>query len=214
MHRFKEPTSGFTHLAGAIFGVVALILLTAYTWDEPDKMVSMLVYGISLVLLYSASAALHLIKSSPRLYLWLNRFDHAAIYCLIAGTYTPFCYNVLTGSWRWGMLSVIWGLALLGVLFKLVFMKKEGAGHLSTLLYVGMGWVAIIALPKLLEGLPVTAVWWMAIGGIIYSAGAVIFALQRPNFHKYFNFHDLWHIFVLAGSGIHFGVIFRYLVLA
>lgn len=213
MHRFKEPTSGFTHLAGALFGAIGLILLIAFTWEQPDKMVSMLVYGISLVLLYSASAALHLIKSSPRLHMWLNRFDHAAIYCLIAGTYTPFCYIALTGGWRWGMLAIIWGMAVIGVVFKLFFMKEDGAGHLSTLFYVGMGWVAVFSLPQMLESLPPMAIWGMALGGVIYSAGAVVFALRKPNFHRHFNFHDLWHIFVLAGSGVHFWVVFRYLVL-
>lgn len=212
MHRFKEPTSGFTHLGGAVLGLIGMIVLLTYTWNDTGKMLSMLVYGISLILLYSASTALHLIKSSDRLFLWLKRFDHAAIYALIAGTYTPFCYNILTGGWKWGMLGVIWGIAVVGIVYKLFIFKEDH--HLSTLGYVGMGWVAVLALPQLIQGLTPTAVWLMAIGGIVYSAGAVIFALQRPNFHRHFNFHDLWHIFVLVGSGLHYLVVLRYIVLA
>ncbi len=208
MHRFREPVSGLTHLAGAILGAAGLVWLVARTWDEPGKMLSMMVYGASLVLLYSASAALHLVKGTPRTILWLARVDHAAIYALIAGTYTPICYNVLTGGWRWGMLSTIWALAVVGIVFKLLYLRE--AGHLSTLLYVGMGWLALLLLPTLLERLPAAAIWLIAGGGLLYSAGAVIFALRRPNLHPHFGFHELWHLFVLGGSALHFAAVLLY----
>ena len=206
--RFKEPFSGFTHLGGAILGLIGLAWLVALTADDPPRMISMIVYGVSLVLLYSASAALHLIHASPRLFQWLVRFDHAAIFALIAGTYTPLCYNLLTGTWRWGMLGTIWGLAVVGIVYKLFWMKQSG--HLSTLLYVGMGWLAVAAIPQWIGVLPAGAWALIVSGGLLYSVGAVVFAARRPNFHPQFNFHDLWHLFVLAGSACHFAAVALY----
>ena len=209
MHRFREPVSGFTHLAGAILGVGALAWLVAQTQHDLGKMLSMAIYGISLVLLYSASAALHLIHGSPRTFLWLKRFDHAAIYALIAGTYTPICYNALAGGWRWGMLSTIWALALVGILGKLLFLKESG--HLSTLLYVGMGWMAVLVLPALLQRVPLEALLLLLGGGLLYTIGSVIFALQKPNFHPHFGFHEVWHLFVMGGSALHFAAVLLYI---
>ncbi len=172
-------------------------------------MLSMIVYGSSLVLLYSASAALHLVRGSRRTLLWLNRFDHAAIYALIAGTYTPICYNVLTGGWRWGMLSTIWALALGGIIFKLLFLRQSG--HLSTLFYVGMGCLAFVALPEMMGSVPAGALWLLVGGGALYIIGALIFALQRPNFHPQFGFHEVWHLFCLGGSALHFAAVGLYI---
>src|SRR3954469_5240283 len=111
MQRFREPVSGFLHLAGALVALVASVGLSIATWHDPAKMISLVIYGFSLVLVFSASTALHLTRGSEHTLMWLNRFDHAAIYILIAGTYTPFCYNLLDGAWRWGMLILVWGLA-------------------------------------------------------------------------------------------------------
>ncbi len=208
MHRFREPVSGFTHLAGALLGVGGLAWLISRTADDPARMLSMLVYGISLILLYSASAALHLVHGSPRTLLWLKRFDHAAIYALIAGTYTPLCFNLLTGGWRWGLLGGIWALAVLGIVFKLFFLQE--AGHLSTFFYVGMGSLALIALPKWLDLLPLGALWLVSGGGLLYIVGAFIFAVERPNFHPHFGFHEVWHLFVLGGSALHFAAVLLY----
>ncbi|MCB0077442.1 MAG: hemolysin III family protein [Anaerolineales bacterium] len=205
---FREPISGLTHLAGAIFGFVGLLWLVYLTRDDPAKMTSMIVYGMSIVLLYSASAALHLVKGSARLILWLNRFDHAAIYLLIAGTYTPICVNLLTGNWRLGMLGTIWALAVLGVIYKLIFFKRPN--HLSTLLYLGMGWMAIIAFPELLPRMPAGALWLTVAGGALYSGGALIYAVKRPNFHPEFGSHEIWHLFCLAGSALHYAAIAFY----
>lgn len=209
----REPVSGFTHLAGALLGAVGLVWLVTLTWNDVPRMVSVAVYGVSLVLLYSASAALHLTKGSPRLLIWLNRFDHAAIYALIAGTYTPLCYNLLSGGWRWGMLITIWALALVGIVFKLSRLGWR-SGHLSTLFYVGMGWLSVLLIPELARLLPLPALLGLAGGGLLYSMGAVIFAVERPNFHPQFGFHEVWHLFVLGGSVLHFLVVLRYVALA
>lgn len=210
MHRFREPISGFSHLAGAILALIGSIGLVIATWNMPAKMLSLIVYGGSLVLLYLASTALHLTRGSERTLWWLNRFDHAAIYVLIAGTYTPFCYNLLDGAWRWGMLIVVWGLAAAGVIYMLLF--KGGSRLLMTLLYVGMGWIAVIGAPKILTALPGGALGLLLAGGIVYSLGAIIFALEKPNFNRHFGYHELWHFFVLGGSALQFLAVVRYVV--
>lgn len=210
MHHFREPVSGLTHLAGAILGVGALAWLIALTYEDPAKMISLIVYGVSLILLYSASAALHLIQGDERTILWLKRFDHAAIYALIAGSYTPICYNLLVGGWRWGMLGALWALALVGIIFKLCYLRESG--HLSTLFYVAMGCAAFVALPELLARLAPGAIALLVGCGLLYVIGAFIFSIERPNFHPHFGYHELWHLFVLGGSSLHFMVILLYVV--
>jgi hemolysin III len=209
LRRIPEPTSGFTHLAAMCLAVIGLVWLIAVTHSEPTKMLSMLVYGLSLILLYAASSALHLIPGSERVRHLLRRFDHAAIYLLIAGTYTPFCYHFLTGGWRWGMLGVIWFAALVGIVYKLFFRWKKG---FSTLAYVTMGWLGVIVAPVAIHLLPTGAILLILGGGLVYMAGAVIFALDKPNFHRHFNAHDLWHILVMGGSALHFAAIMLFVV--
>jgi hemolysin III len=210
LQRFREPTNGFLHLSGAILAFIGSIGLVLATWQSPAKMLSLIVYGFSLILLFSASAALHLIRGSDRTLLWLNRFDHAAIYILIAGTYTPFCYNLLSGAWRWGMLVLVWGLAAAGVSYKLFFLRASS--HISTFLYIAMGWIAVIGAPQFITVLPTGAVVLLVAGGIVYSLGAIIFALRKPNFHRHFGHHEIWHLFVLAGSALHFLAIVYYVI--
>ena len=209
--RFREPVSGFTHLGGAVLAIPALIWLTYATHDEPAKMISMIVYGLSLIALYSASALMHLSFGSPRKLDRLRALDHAAINLLIAGTYTPFVYNVLTGSWRWGLLAAIWSLAVFGMAYKLLFADRYH-GHLSTISYVAMGWLAVIVLPQAITLLPWGALVLIVGGGVVYSLGAVVFALRKPNLHPLFGAHELWHLFVLGGSLLHFIAVVIYVV--
>jgi hemolysin III len=209
MHRFREPTSGLTHLLGAVLGVVGLIWLVSKTHDQPDKMLSVAIYGVSLILLYSASSALHLVNGSERTIFRLRRCDHAAIYILIAGTYTPLCYHFLDGGWRWLLLGTIWTLAIMGAIYKLRFHWQR---RTSTLGYVAMGWVGIIAAPTAVHLLPTGAIMLILGGALLYTVGVVVFALDKPNFHRYFNAHDLWHVFVMGGSALHFAAIMLYVV--
>jgi hemolysin III len=210
MSRFREPFSGFSHLAAAIVAAGALVYLIAATWHDPAKLTSMIVYGVSLILLFTASTMMHLIKAPERIARWLTRFDHAAIYVLIAGTYTPFCYNLLAGGWRWGMLGTIWGLAVAGLAFKLFLPWKDS--HLSTVLYVVMGWIGIIIIPQMIKILPPLG-WELVVGGgLVYSFGAIFFALDKPESRPWFSFHDVWHLFVIAGSALHFIAIAMFLV--
>ena len=157
MQRFREPVSGFTHLAGAIAAALGLIVLVVLTREDTAKMISMGVYGLSATALFLASTVMHLSHGSPRKLDWLRTLDHAAIYLLIAGTYTPICYNVLTGTWRWGMLGLIWLLAFGGIIYKLVT-RHRAHSQLSTAFYVAMGWAALLVLPRALELLPPGAI--------------------------------------------------------
>ena len=210
MQRFREPMNGFTHLIGVPLGIIGLIWLVSETRDYPEKMISMVIYGVSIILLYAASTTFHLVKGSERTVLRLRRIDHAAIYIMIAGTYTPIVYNVLSGNWRWGILGLVWALAVTGVVYKLLFLHGD-RNHLSTLLYVGMGWMGILIFPLALPQMQSGALWLILIGGVVYTIGAVVFTLQKPNLHRHFGHHELWHLFVLAGSALHFAAVLRYI---
>jgi hemolysin III len=206
MQRFREPVNGFTHFIGVIFGFVALAWLISKTHDTPDKMLSMIVYGICVILLYAASTTFHLVNGSDQTVQMLCRLDHAAIYLMIAGTYTPLVYNVLSGIWRWGVLGIVWTLAIIGVIYKLRYLRQDHR-RLSVLLYMGMGWMGLITLPQAIQLLDSRPLQLIIAGGIVYTVGALVFMLKRPNLHRFFDHHALWHIFVLAGSALHFAVV-------
>ncbi len=205
MRILREPINSLTHLAGALLSVVGLIVLLVLTRGHPLRMVSVAVYGVSLILLYSASTLHHGVHANQRWRKWLKIFDHAAIYVLIAGTYTPITLIALQGeraAWGWSLFGVAWGFALLGLVFKLVWL--EAPRFLSTGLYLLMGWLAVIAIVPLSRELSTAGFVGLVAGGAFYSVGAVIYALKRPNWFKHFGYHELWHLFVLAGSISHF----------
>jgi hemolysin III len=205
----REPVSGFTHLAGAILSVGGLIVLVVATDGNPAKMISMIIYGMSMILLYAASATLHLVQAPQRAMLWFKRFDHAAIYALIAGTYTPFCYNLLDGRWRWGLLGTVWALAVVSMFFKLAF-HTHSSGW-GTLIYIGMGWLGVIAAPEIVRALPPRGIGLVLGGGLAYSLGVLLYSLDDPHHRpRYFNYHDAWHLLVMAGSALHFTAVLMY----
>ncbi len=208
MQRFREPVNGFTHFVGLILGIFALAWLIASTHDTPDRMLSVIIYGVCMILLYAASTAFHLVEGSDEIVLFLCRLDHAAIYLMIAGTYTPLVYNVLSGTWRWGLLISIWMLAIVGIIYKLRYLRGNRK-RASVLIYVGMGWIGLITLPQAIKLLDPPALQLIIAGGIVYTVGALIFMLQRPNLHQWFDHHALWHLFVLAGSALHFVVVLQ-----
>lgn len=199
---FKDPISGLTHLASAVLAVVGAAVLGVFSPPGVARW-SLLVYGLSLVLLFTASAAYHLIKTSPPRERLLRKLDHTAIFLLIAGTYTPVCLIVLTDTWRWGMLSAIWSLALVGTLFQLVFI--DAPRWVAVVIYVGMGWLGVIGVAQLMQALPLAALGWLLAGGVLYSGGAVIYAIKKPDFFpNVFGFHEIWHLFVTAASVAHY----------
>ena len=208
--RLREPVSGLTHLAGVLLALVALIVLLTRAGGRLDQLVAFGIFGLSLIALYSASALYHLLPVSPAATARLRRLDHMTIFILIAGTYTPVCVLALEGGWRAGLLGLIWTLALCGVALKLLWM--EAPRWLSVGVYLAMGWLAVIAASAIFQAIPYGGIAWILGGGLVYSAGALIYALKRPNLVPgVFGFHELWHLFVLAGSACHFWAMLRYI---
>lgn len=201
-----------THLAGAALSVVVLAVLVglALAFGKVRHLIAFAIFGVSLVALYTTSALYHLLPLSRRWIRRMRRLDHMMIFVLIAGTYTPFCLIALQGVWRWGLLGTVWGLALGGIALKIWWMRAPV--WLSTLLYIGVGWVALAAAPIIARSLPPGGLVWLIAGGVIYSLGAIVFATNRPTFFRgVFEAHELWHLFVMAGSGCHVWAVARYL---
>ena len=210
--RLREPVSGLTHLAGVLLALIALIVLLTKAAYRMDQLVAFGVFGLSLIALYSASAMYHLMPVSPAATARLRKLDHITIFILIAGTYTPVCVLALEGGWRAGLLGLVWTLALCGVALKLLWM--EAPRWLSVGVYLAMGWLAVIAASAIFRAIPYGGIAWILGGGLVYSAGALIYALKRPNLVPgVFGFHELWHLFVLAGSACHFWAMLRYIAL-
>ena len=212
IRRFREPDNGLTHLAGALLSLVALVVLVflAFRAGTPRHIVAFTVFGLSLVGLYTASALYHSLQLGPVGLDRLLRLDCTMVYVLIAGSYTPFCLVALQGAWRWGLLSLIWGLALVGSILKLRMM--DAPVWLSTGIYLAMGWLAVLAAPAFFAALPFNGLLWLIAGGLVYTVGAVVFALERPRLRPgVFGSHALWHLLVIGGSACHFWAVARYL---
>jgi hemolysin III len=210
--KMREPVNGLTHLVGGLLACAGLILLLAKAVNvgRTDQFVAFGIFGVSLVALYAASALYHLLPLSPLGVARLRRVDHMMIFVLIAGTYTPVCLLALEGGWRGGLLGLVWGLALCGVLLKLLWM---GAPRwLSVMLYLGMGWIAVVGASAIFRAVPAGGTAWILAGGLIYSVGALIYGLKRPNLIPgTLGFHELWHLLVMAGSACHFWAMLRYI---
>ena len=197
--RGSEIANALTHAIGvalALAGLAVLVTL-ASLHHNPRQIVSYSIYGVTLVLLYAASTAYHGIRL-PQFKRLLRTLDHMAIYLLIAGTYTPFALISLRGAWGWSLLGIIWALAAIGVVFKLFFIGR--LPRTSTVVYLAMGWLALVAVRQLFMHLPANGVILLFVGGICYSAGVLFFALD----YKWRFNHAIWHLFVLAGSICHF----------
>ncbi len=194
----EDVVNSITHGVAAalsIAGLSVLVVLAAIKGD-PWRIVAFSIYGGSLVLLYMASTLYHAIRS-PRVRRYLRRADHMAIYVLIAGTYTPFALVSMRGGWGWFLLIAIWTLAVAGILLKMFNMDRWEV--VSLVLYVGMGWLALIAVKPVITMVPLPALVWMLVGGLFYTFGIVFYAWHRLPFN-----HAIWHMFVVAGSVAHF----------
>jgi len=201
--RMREPINGLTHLGGAIAATIGLVVLLVIGWNSTGKVISVLIYGLSLIGLFASSATYHLADVRPKIQETLRKVDHSAIYLLIAGTYTPFCINAFTGFWRWGLLTIIWSLAGIGILVKLFTVNAPR--WLSAGTYVLMGWLCIAAIGEMLVTLPTFALTWLVAGGVIYTLGALVYITKIMNFWPgKFGYHEVWHIFVLLGALAHF----------
>lgn len=205
----KDPLSGLLHLFGALLSIAALVVLVVIGHNDTWRVVSFSIYGATMILLYSASTMYHwLPKHAGGKNQIFRKFDHCSIYLLIAGTYTPFCLVTLNGPWGWSLFGVIWGLALTGVIIQAIYINVWR--WLTTSIYILMGWLIIVGLEPLLAKLPISAFWWLFIGGVIYSLGGIVYTIKKPNLWKYFGYHELWHVMVLLGSLCHFIVMLNY----
>jgi len=203
LKKLREPVNSLTHWAGAILALAGLIALLIVGWGTPIKVVSLIIYGASLIFLFSASATYHMVRVKDKALEIFRKIDHSAIFCLIAGTYTPFCLNAFTGFWKWGMLTIIWSLAIIGIVIKIFIIRSPR--WLNAVIYVAMGWLCVGASEQLLAALPAWVLTWLIIGGVIYTLGAVVYSTKMFNFVPgVFGFHEVWHIFVLLAAAAHF----------
>jgi hemolysin III len=202
----EELANSLTHGLGAVLSVAGLVLLTVYSalYGNVWHVVSTAIFGVTLVLLYSASTVYHSLGGESLKPL-LQRFDHAAIFLLIAGSYTPFVLVPLRGPWGWSLFGIVWGLAVVGVALKFWFAGRFKL--VSTLIYIGMGWLVVIAIKPLMAALPAGGVKLLVAGGLCYTGGAVFYLWKRLPYH-----HAVWHLFVLGGSACHWAAVFFYVV--
>lgn len=201
----RDPISGLTHLAGALLGMVALIylLIKSNHHGTARHIVSFSIFGVSVILLYASSAFYHLLNISEPARVIFRKIDHSMIFVLIAGTYTPFCLVPLEGAKGWTLLGILWGLVIVGLGIKLFWLHAPR--WISTGIYLLMGWMAIFVFAPLSQALTSSGLFWLVTGGLFYTVGAVIYASKRPNpFPPLFGFHEIWHLFVLAGTTSHF----------
>ncbi|MBE7432421.1 MAG: hemolysin III family protein [Anaerolineales bacterium] len=203
LKKLREPVNSLTHWAGAVLALIGLIALLIVGWSTPAKIISLAIYGVSLVFLFSASATYHMVQVKDKALEIFRKVDHAAIYVLIAGTYTPFCVNAFDGFWKWGMLGIIWTLAVIGIVVKIFIIRAPR--WLNAGIYIVMGWLSMTAIGEMLNALPAWVLVWMLIGGVTYTLGAVVYITKIFNFKPgVFGFHEVWHIFVLLAALAHF----------
>ncbi len=207
--KIREPVNGLTHFFAAIVAGLGLIGLLILGWRSLPKEISLGIYGVSLILLFAASATYHMVKARPNVIEILRKLDHSAIYLLIAGTYTPICAIMFDGFWKWGLLSIIWSLALVGIVTKIFIIKAPR--WLTAGVYIVMGWLCLAAIGEMLKVLPAGALIWLVTGGVIYTLGAIVYITKTLDFFPgKFGFHEVWHIFVILGALAHFIAIAAY----
>jgi len=201
----EESLNIWSHFSGAIMGVVGLVLLIAkgIVLNSPIHVVSYSIYGVSMVVLFLASTLYHSTKE-PKKKAQLNIFDHVAIYFLIAGSYTPFTLIGMKGAWGWSIFGVAWGIGIAGMILKLFFTGRFKL--LSTISYVAMGWVVVIAIKPLMKSLSTDALFWLATGGVFYTVGAVLYLIKKIPYN-----HAIFHFFVLAGAISHYISVYFFL---
>ncbi len=223
MAKVKDPVSGGTHALGAVASIVGLVFLIIWAarfgegaWD----VVSFTIFGVGLLLLYTFSALYHLLNLKQKGTNVMRKFDHIMIYVLIASTYTPIALGPLRelGGWGWSVFGVTWGLAIAGIVLTAVWL--EAPRWLTTSIYIGMGWVVLVAIAPMLQVFlnattinGVEALLWLLAGGVFYTIGGVIYGLKWPKIdNKYFGFHEIFHIFVMLGSLCHYWFVIRYVL--
>lgn len=198
-----HPVRGFLHGTAAVLSVAGLIVLALRTRHDLPRMLTMIVFGVSMVALYTTSSLYHSVPWRERWKRRMQRFDHSMIFLLVAGTYTPIAYNVLTDEWKWITLGVVWTIAAGGIFQKMFFPKVRN--WLSFTLYMVMGWFAVIPIRELFDRLEITAMALLILGGFFYTVGLILLVAKRPRlFPRVFSYHEVFHVLVISGSLTHF----------
>ncbi len=203
---YGEKFNAWTHLVGAVLAFIGAIwlLVIASLAGDVWKIVSVSVYGVALVLLYSASTVYHSVRGRAKVI--MQKVDHFSIYLLIAGSYTPFCLVTLRGPWGWTLFGVVWGLAVIGMLQEIK--PRSEARVMSIVIYAVMGWIVLVAVQPLMAALGTAGFTWLALGGVMYTVGIIFFAYDT----RFRHWHGIWHLFVIAGSLLHFVAIMWYVL--
>jgi len=201
---FEEQLNAWSHGSGAVLGIVGLVLLIAYGDSSSLELFSVIVYGVSIIILFSASALYHSVRDETKKH-YFRIVDHVSIYLLIAGTYTPVSLITLSGGKGWLIFGLVWGIAVFGAILKLFFTGKFDI--ISTLLYLVMGWLIVLDFSTLVANMATDGLLLMFLGGLFYTVGIVFYVMRRIPFN-----HVIWHFFVLAGAICHFFMIFFYVI--
>ncbi|MEA9978695.1 hemolysin III family protein [Pseudomonas sp. 10B1] len=201
-----ERFNAWTHLVGAVLAFVGVVWMLVLASIDGDiwKIVSMAIYGVTLLLLYSVSTVYHSVRGRAKVI--MQKVDHLSIYLLIAGSYTPFCLVTLRGPWGWTLFGIVWGLAVIGMLQEIK--PRSEARVMSIVIYAVMGWIVLVAVKPLMAALGATGFAWLAAGGILYTIGIIFFAFDT----RFRHWHGIWHLFVMAGSLLHFVAILFYVL--
>jgi len=209
----REITSALTHLGGAIFAIIGMIMLlyNAIRSNNTMSIIAFIIFGLSMILLYSTSTIYHFIDASKkRAKLVMRKLDHIMIFVLISGTYTPICLLTLKNVAGYTLLGVVWSITLIGVFIKVFWINAPR--WVCSGLYIGMGWISVLVFAPLVKSMELGGVIWLVLGGVMYTVGGVIYGLKKPNIDKpWFGFHELFHLFVLAGTFCHFVMMYFYI---
>ena len=202
----EEIAHGLTHGVGIVLAIAGLCVLVTFSalYGSAVHVVASSIFGASMIVLYTASTLYHSLPM-PETKRIMRVVDHASIYLLIAGTYTPFTLVTLEGAWGWSLFGVVWGLAIAGIIFKLFFTGRFD--RLSVAIYVAMGWCGLVAIKPMMAALPTLGLWLLVAGGLAYTGGVIFYLLERMRYH-----HAIWHLFVMAGTTLHYFVILFFVI--
>lgn len=202
----EELANMMTHALGLVLSIVGLVLMVTYAvrYGDPYRIVSVSIFGATLVIAYLASTLYHM-WSEPNIKHVFRLFDHASIYLLIAGSYTPFTLVLIRGGWGWSLFGIVWGLAVFGIVFKLV--SSQRFRNITVAIYLGMGWLGIVAAKPVASAMPPGCLVWVVLGGLMYTGGIAFYLWRKLPFH-----HAIWHLFVMAGSFSHFVAVYWYVL--
>ena len=209
--RIKDPGSAITHFIAMVLAIAAMTPLLVKASQKSGHFLSLLIFILSMIGLYGASTIYHTLDISPKINQMLRKLDHMMIFILIAGTYTPVCMIVLGDRTGWLLLALVWAIAAVGIVINAFWITCPK--WFSSLIYIAMGWVCILAITRIVQALPREAFLWLLAGGLIYTLGGIIYALKLPLFnarHKNFGSHEIFHLFVMGGSFCHYMMMYQF----